>query len=144
GASAVIDRDRTGGSSRPAGRTDRHRHRIRLASDGSGGRLRADRRGRVDLVLRGSATGEFERADASVPGRCIRGGLIFLRVPESAVVTGIDLHRGVVAPAVIAGLRSETYSERSFRLQGAERIANLPSRIANRGVRSRARDAVAD
>ena len=74
---------------------------------------------------------------------CVRG-LIFLRVPEGAVIARVDSHRGVVTPAVVSRLRSASRHEKRFVLQGAERVADFPAGVSNRRVRAAARDAVAD
>src|SRR5439155_19689566 len=56
--------------------------------------------GRGDGRLRASAGGEPERPDSRVPVEGSGGCLVLVRVPEGAVVHGIDADAAVIAPAV--------------------------------------------
>src|SRR5205807_436997 len=83
---------------------------------------------------------EFEAADAGVPNasRGVGGCVVFVRVPERAIVQRIDLHGGVVAPATklrskqFAVLRTAAGKELRFALaESVQRIAGKPSCIGN-------------
>src|SRR5213078_3294369 len=63
-----------------------------------GGDVRAGRHD--DRSRRARAIGELEIADARPPVEAARRGVVLLRVPERAVVHGVDAHRAVIAPAV--------------------------------------------
>ena len=105
---------------------------------GISGRAERGTSGRQSLA----AGSELKRADARIPAG-LGGRLVFLRVPESAIVARVDSHRGVVAPAVVTGLGSAARHEGRFCLQGSGWVANLPAGISNRRIRCAARDAVA-
>src|SRR5262249_12653343 len=92
-----------------------------------GGRAERGSGGRQSLA----AGRELKRADARIPIGGLRGRLVFLRVPEGAIVARVDSHRGVVTPTVVTGLRSVTRHEGHFCLQGSGWVANLPARISN-------------
>src|SRR5919109_3001413 len=65
-----------------------------------------------------------------------RGHLVVLvDVPEGAVVDGVDVHRGVVAPAGAAGLRARAVNQHTL-AEGhlAQRIALQPAGIADARV----------
>src|SRR5260370_265354 len=64
-----------------------------------------------------AAVRECEGAHARLPARGAGEGVVLLRVPEGAVVSWVDRHHAVVAPAVEArGLRAGAGNERRFAL----------------------------
>ena len=79
---------------------------------------------------------QFETADSGLPtsrtGCLSSQRVILVRVPERAVVTGIDVHRGVVSPARVCGrLHATAVDDGAFaQSHHAQRIAGEPPRVA--------------
>src|SRR5258708_5806947 len=67
-----------------------------------------------------------------MPVEARRAGVVLVDVPERAVVAGIDPHRTVVAPPIVAELRTQTFPEARLRLHRAGRIGWRPASVANR------------
>src|SRR6266542_3816467 len=101
---------------------------------------------------RGSAGGELETADsrqkADGARRLAGRSVIHLCVPESAVVTGINRHPAVIAPAIIGGVRlpsGAVYQSRFALGQSTRRIGSESAGVANSGKDRRgARNAITD
>ena len=83
---------------------------------GADGRIPADRRAGLEAVEERHrvAAREDERADAQPPAER-RGRVLLVHVPEGAVVDRVDVHRGVVAPALARRSASRCRSRSSLR-----------------------------
>src|SRR5712692_3576067 len=62
------------------------------------------RRGAARTDAKLMAAAELERSDTRSPVKAAAGLVIFLRVPEGAVILGVDGHAAVIAPPMKARL----------------------------------------
>src|SRR5439155_23657506 len=86
----------------------------------------------------GTAAGELEGGDLRVPVEGAVIGNVLGRVPESAVVAGIDHQIGIVAPAgQIGGLRAATGQDGGFALRhGPRAVAGVAAGDGDGRVRA--------
>src|SRR5438874_11837025 len=88
-------------------------------------------------LLGRKAARKFEAADPCLPACCAGslacGGIVLIHVPERAVISGVDIHRGVVAPAGIGGRLYARAVDDDALAQGhlAQGIAVEPARVAD-------------
>ena len=75
-----------------------------------------------------------ENADAGFPGG--RGGyrVIFVGIPKSTIIGGVNAHRRIVPPAVGTRLRPSSVEQNGFSLKGAWRVSCQTGCIADRRI----------
>ena len=97
-------------------------------------------------VRAGDAVRELEAPDPGLPVERARARVVLVRVPERAVVAGVDRDVRIVAPAAErVGLAAGSGEEGGLTLrQRVQRIAGQPSRIADLRVDAGGRGAEAD
>ena len=98
----------------------------------------------ADVAAAGAA-GELKVHDARVPVVCAVAENVLLRVPEGAVVDGIDGHGAVVAPAIdVGGLRAAADHDGGFGFELTGGIGGNASGESDRGIDRAPADAVAE
>src|SRR5205085_1995618 len=111
--------------------------------DGRGRRAGHRCAGRRDRGRGRGAVRELEAGDACLPIAVAGGGVVFLGIPEGAVIYRIYLHGAVVAPAGRAGLRDSAGDNCAFPLRhGVGGVRYQAAGIANAGEGSTARHTI--
>ena len=78
---------------------------------------------------------ELKRSQPRAPVKATVGGNVFVGVPEGAVVTGVDGHAGVIAPAAeTARLRASTNKNVRRRFHATHRVARNAASVAQSRV----------
>src|SRR5262249_39010363 len=94
---------------------------------------------------RAAAPRELERADPGAPVEAARRLQVLVRVPERAIVDGVDGHRAVVPPAAEAPrLRPDTGRQGVLGLHRPRRVADEATGVADAWPYAAARDAIAE
>src|SRR5215469_5113667 len=100
---------------------------------------------RASLGCLSVARGESERSHAGAPVKAAGCNVIFLGVPEGAVVLWIDGHAAVITPALeTVDLDAGAVRQEERRLHGARRISRCPSNYGNARIDAVAGDAEAE